>query len=147
LRIGFTNGCFDLLHRGHVTLLAQARAACDRLVVGLNDDASVRALKGDSRPLQDVAIPVQRSWLPSRRSISSPSSRGHAAQADRARATASAGQGRRLPARGRGRHDLVEAAGGETILVELVPGHSTTALVRRSAPAKPAISKPAEERI
>jgi D-beta-D-heptose 7-phosphate kinase/D-beta-D-heptose 1-phosphate adenosyltransferase len=44
-------------------------------------------------------------------------------------------------------HDLVEAAGGETILVELVPGHSTTALVRRSAPAKPAISKPAEERI
>src|SRR6202167_3242253 len=54
LRIGFTNGCFDLLHRGHVKLLAEARAACDRLVVGLNDDASVRRLKGDSRPLQDV---------------------------------------------------------------------------------------------
>src|SRR5262249_57406267 len=36
LRIGFTNGCFDLLHRGHVKLLAEARAACDRLVVGLN---------------------------------------------------------------------------------------------------------------
>ncbi|MBK1664809.1 bifunctional heptose 7-phosphate kinase/heptose 1-phosphate adenyltransferase [Rhodospirillum rubrum] len=53
LRIGFTNGCFDLLHPGHVSLLRQARAACDRLVVGLNSDASVRRLKGDSRPVQD----------------------------------------------------------------------------------------------
>ena len=42
LRIGFTNGCFDLLHPGHVSVLARARAACDRLVVGLNSDASVR---------------------------------------------------------------------------------------------------------
>ena len=41
LRIGFTNGCFDLLHPGHIKLLAGARAACDRLVVGLNSDASV----------------------------------------------------------------------------------------------------------
>jgi len=43
-RVGFTNGCFDLIHPGHVRLLAQARAACDRLVVGLNTDASVRRL-------------------------------------------------------------------------------------------------------
>ncbi|MBB4286695.1 D-glycero-beta-D-manno-heptose-7-phosphate kinase [Roseospira goensis] len=55
LRIGFTNGCFDLLHPGHVSLLAQARAACDRLVVGLNADASVRRLKGPSRPVQGEA--------------------------------------------------------------------------------------------
>src|SRR5262249_54160832 len=53
LRIGFPNGCFDLIHPGHVKLLAQARAACDRLVVGLNSDASVRRLKGDGRPVQD----------------------------------------------------------------------------------------------
>src|SRR5580698_10622623 len=45
LRIGFTNGCFDLLHRGHIRLMAEARAACDRLVVGLNSDASTRRLK------------------------------------------------------------------------------------------------------
>jgi len=51
LRIGFTNGCFDLLHPGHVALIAQARAACDRLVIGLNDDASVRRLKGPERPV------------------------------------------------------------------------------------------------
>jgi D-beta-D-heptose 7-phosphate kinase/D-beta-D-heptose 1-phosphate adenosyltransferase len=54
VRIGFTNGCFDILHRGHVKLLTQARAACDRLLVGLNDDASVRRLKGPTRPTQDV---------------------------------------------------------------------------------------------
>ena len=54
LKIGFTNGCFDLLHPGHIALLAQARAACDRLVVGLNDDASVRRLKGETRPIRPL---------------------------------------------------------------------------------------------
>lgn len=52
LKVGFTNGCFDLLHPGHISLLAQARGACDRLVVGLNSDASVSRLKGPSRPVQ-----------------------------------------------------------------------------------------------
>ena len=47
----FTNGCFDLLHRGHVEYLQQARARGDCLAVGLNDDNSVRALKGSGRPL------------------------------------------------------------------------------------------------
>lgn len=55
LRVGFTNGCFDLLHPGHVSLLTQARAACDRLVVGLNSDASVERLKGPGRPVQGEA--------------------------------------------------------------------------------------------
>jgi D-beta-D-heptose 7-phosphate kinase/D-beta-D-heptose 1-phosphate adenosyltransferase len=54
-RIGFTNGCFDLLHPGHVHLLEQARSLCDRLVVGLNADASVRRLKGETRPIQGEA--------------------------------------------------------------------------------------------
>src|SRR5262249_56622426 len=52
LRVGFTNGCFDLLHPGHVKVLAQARAACDRLVVGLNSDTSVARIKGQGRPIQ-----------------------------------------------------------------------------------------------
>ena len=51
LRVGFTNGCFDILHRGHVAYLAQARAWSDRLIVAVNSDASVRALKGDGRPV------------------------------------------------------------------------------------------------
>ena len=55
LRVGFTNGCFDILHPGHVSLLAQARAACDRLIVGLNSDASVARLKGPERPVQNEA--------------------------------------------------------------------------------------------
>jgi D-beta-D-heptose 7-phosphate kinase/D-beta-D-heptose 1-phosphate adenosyltransferase len=53
LKVGFTNGCFDLIHPGHISLLAQARKACDRLVVGLNSDASVKRLKGEERPLQN----------------------------------------------------------------------------------------------
>jgi D-beta-D-heptose 7-phosphate kinase/D-beta-D-heptose 1-phosphate adenosyltransferase len=54
LKIGFTNGCFDILHKGHVAYLAQARAWCDRLIVGLNSDESVRALKGEGRPVNDL---------------------------------------------------------------------------------------------
>jgi D-beta-D-heptose 7-phosphate kinase/D-beta-D-heptose 1-phosphate adenosyltransferase len=50
-RVAFTNGCFDILHAGHVRLLAAARQTADALVVGLNDDASVTRLKGPSRPL------------------------------------------------------------------------------------------------
>jgi D-beta-D-heptose 7-phosphate kinase/D-beta-D-heptose 1-phosphate adenosyltransferase len=53
LRVGFTNGCFDLLHPGHISLLRQARAACDKLIVGLNSDSSVKRLKGESRPIQN----------------------------------------------------------------------------------------------
>ncbi len=52
LSVGFTNGCFDLLHPGHVTLLDKARTLCDRLVVGLNSDSSVKRLKGEDRPVQ-----------------------------------------------------------------------------------------------
>jgi D-beta-D-heptose 7-phosphate kinase/D-beta-D-heptose 1-phosphate adenosyltransferase len=53
LSVGFTNGCFDILHAGHVALLNAARAECDRLVLGLNSDASVRRLKGEGRPVND----------------------------------------------------------------------------------------------
>lgn len=55
LRIVFTNGCFDLLHRGHVEYLSKASDMGDVLVVGLNTDASVRRLKGESRPVNDEA--------------------------------------------------------------------------------------------
>jgi D-beta-D-heptose 7-phosphate kinase / D-beta-D-heptose 1-phosphate adenosyltransferase len=54
LRVGFTNGCFDLLHPGHIALLTEARFQCDRLIVGLNSDASVTRLKGPGRPVQSA---------------------------------------------------------------------------------------------
>ncbi len=53
LKVGFTNGCFDILHYGHVNYLAQARDKCDRLVLGMNHDKSVRILKGANRPIND----------------------------------------------------------------------------------------------
>jgi cytidyltransferase-like protein len=52
-KIVFTNGCFDLLHRGHVTYLSEARKLGDILIVGLNSDASVKRLKGPQRPLNN----------------------------------------------------------------------------------------------
>ena len=51
--VGFTNGCFDILHYGHVHYLSQARARCDRLIVGLNADASIARLKGPDRPVHE----------------------------------------------------------------------------------------------
>lgn len=51
-KVGFTNGCFDLLHPGHISLLSQSAAACDKLIVGLNSDSSVQDLKGPDRPIQ-----------------------------------------------------------------------------------------------
>lgn len=58
-RIVFTNGCFDILHRGHVTYLNRAKALGDLLIVGVNSDASVRRLKGDERPINSLEDRVQ----------------------------------------------------------------------------------------
>ncbi len=59
-KIGFTNGCFDILHPGHTTLLAKTKAQCDKLILGLNSDASVTKLKGPTRPVnaQDARAQV-----------------------------------------------------------------------------------------
>ena len=68
LRVGLTNGCFDILHPGHVALLKAARAQCDRLIVALNTDSSVSRLKGPTRPVNALhhrsqvmaALPLRR---------------------------------------------------------------------------------------
>ncbi len=52
--VGFTNGCFDILHSGHIQLFQQARARCDKLIVAVNTDESVRRLKGSTRPINDL---------------------------------------------------------------------------------------------
>lgn len=59
-RIVFTNGCFDILHPGHIDYLEKARKLGDRLVIGLNTDASVQRLKGENRPIQDED---SRAWM------------------------------------------------------------------------------------
>ena len=54
MTIGFTNGCFDILHRGHTTYLDEARKSADFLFIGVNDDLSVKNLKGEHRPINTL---------------------------------------------------------------------------------------------
>ncbi len=53
---GFTNGCFDILHLGHIRYLEEAKTSCDILVVGVNSDSSVKSIKGNSRPINDEKV-------------------------------------------------------------------------------------------
>ena len=60
LKIGFTNGCFDLLHKGHLSLLYQSKQKCDFLIVGLNSDSSVKLLKGNDRPIDNESFRLNK---------------------------------------------------------------------------------------
>jgi D-beta-D-heptose 7-phosphate kinase / D-beta-D-heptose 1-phosphate adenosyltransferase len=143
LRIGFTNGCFDLLHRGHIRLLAEARAACDRLVVGLNSDASARRLKGKGRPINpaegraEVLAALEAVDLVVVFEADTPL---ELIKRARPNVLVKGADYKREEVVGR---DVVEAAGGQVILVDLVPGHSTTNLVRRLAEPPVRSGKPA----
>src|SRR5262249_50485016 len=130
------NGCFDLLHPGHIKVLAHARAACDRLIVGLNGDASVTRLKGKGRPVQDqharaellaaleavdlVVVFPEDTPLSLIRRV-------------RPNVLVKGGDYKREQVVG---HEIVEADGGEVVLVDLAPGHSTTDMIRRSRSLK-----------
>jgi D-beta-D-heptose 7-phosphate kinase/D-beta-D-heptose 1-phosphate adenosyltransferase len=132
LRIGFTNGCFDLLHPGHIKVLAQARAACDRLVVGLNSDASVLRLKGAGRPIQneharaEVLAALEAVDLVVVFEEDTPLA---LIQRVRPKVLVKGAEYRDKEVVGR---DLVEAAGGSVVHVDLIPGQSTSALIERS---------------
>jgi D-beta-D-heptose 7-phosphate kinase / D-beta-D-heptose 1-phosphate adenosyltransferase len=132
LRIGFTNGCFDLLHPGHIKLLSEARAACDRLIVGLNGDASVRRLKGEGRPLQEVHARAE--VLAALEAVDlvvvfDQDTPLELIRRVRPKVLAKGGDYRREEVVG---HELVESDGGDVILVDLMPGFSTSKIVRRS---------------
>ncbi len=138
LRIGFTNGVFDLLHPGHIQVLAQARAACDRLVVGLNSDASVRRLnKGRERPIQsekaraEVLAALEAVDLVAVFNEDTPLQLIRRVR-PKVLVKGSDYRGRTVVG-----SDIVRAEGGEVILVDLVPGHSTTDIVRRSRGDRP----------
>lgn len=60
LKLVFTNGCFDLLHKGHTDLLSKAATFGDKLLVGLNSDSSVKKIKGESRPIENELIRAQK---------------------------------------------------------------------------------------
>jgi D-beta-D-heptose 7-phosphate kinase/D-beta-D-heptose 1-phosphate adenosyltransferase len=132
LRVGFTNGCFDLLHPGHVKLLTGARAVCDRLVVGLNGDASVTRLKGAGRPVQQVAARAE--VLAALEAVDlvvvfDEDTPEKLIARVKPTVLVKGGDYTREQVIG---HDIIEALGGEVILVDLVPGHSTTSMVERS---------------
>ena len=132
LRVGFTNGCFDLLHPGHIKVLTGARGACDRLVVGLNSDASIKRLKGEGRPVQDeharagVLAALEAVDLVVIFPQDTPLELIHRI---RPKVLVKGGDYQRETVVG---HEVVEAEGGEVVLIDLLPGHSTSALVERS---------------
>jgi D-beta-D-heptose 7-phosphate kinase / D-beta-D-heptose 1-phosphate adenosyltransferase len=131
LRIGFTNGCFDLLHPGHVALLRQAKAGCDRLVVALNSDASAERLKGPNRPLQDVD--TRATVLGSLAAVDlivifDEDTPVELIRALRPQLLVKGADYRPDEVVG---GDIVKASGGEVVLAEIVPGYSTSAAITR----------------
>ena len=131
LRVGFTNGCFDILHAGHVSLLREARRRCDRLVVGLNADASVARLKGPSRPVNPLAD--RAAVLSALAAVDTVVAFEEDTPLDLIRALkpdllvkgADYTEDEVVGA------DLVRASGGEVALVGLLPGRSTTGIAAR----------------
>jgi rfaE bifunctional protein nucleotidyltransferase chain/domain len=130
-RFVFTNGCFDVIHPGHVALLSEARKLGSFLLVGINSDRSIRSLKGDGRPIQgekaralvvsslkpvdgvilfDEETPLEliRELLPD--------------------ILVKGGDYTRDQVVGR---DVVEGAGGRVVIVPLLPGHSTSGIVEK----------------
>jgi D-beta-D-heptose 7-phosphate kinase/D-beta-D-heptose 1-phosphate adenosyltransferase len=133
LKIGFTNGCFDLLHPGHVSLLNQAKAACDRLIVGINSDASVVQLKGPGRPVQNQD--ARAAVLSSLAAVDLVVIFDAETPIDLIEAI-----GPEVLVKGADyRLDqvvgatIVQSYGGKVLLAELTPGYSTTATIARAA--------------
>jgi len=130
-RVVFTNGCFDLLHPGHIQLLESARALGDALVVGINSDESVRILKGEGRPVipQQERAEILASFecvdavvifdeLTPRETV--------AALLPDVLVKGGDWPGNQIVGR-----EEVEAAGGKVVLVDVVAGHSTTEILQK----------------
>ncbi|HEY4042709.1 MAG TPA: D-glycero-beta-D-manno-heptose 1-phosphate adenylyltransferase [Rhodopila sp.] len=137
LRVGFANGCFDLIHPGHVQLLSEARAACDRLIVALNTDASVKRLKGPTRPLQNemaratVMASMSAVDLVTLFDEDTPLEMINALRPD----VLVKGSDYTVAQVVGG--DLVRGWGGRVVLVTLREGHSTTRTIRRMTEPAP----------
>jgi len=137
LTVAFTNGCFDLLHPGHISLIDQARREADRLIVGINSDDSVRRLKGPERPLQSEI--ARATVLASLKCVDAvvifdedtPMQLIDVLEPDVLVKGADYTVDRVVGA------DLVSKRGGRVFLAELIPGHSTTNTLKRVGTNKP----------
>jgi D-beta-D-heptose 7-phosphate kinase/D-beta-D-heptose 1-phosphate adenosyltransferase len=132
-KLVFTNGCFDILHRGHVELIARARELGDRLVVGLNSDDSVRRLKGPSRPLQPELD--RAACLAGLAAVDGVVIFGEDTPAEliaelRPDVLVKGGDYRPADVVGR---QTVEAGGGRVVIIPLIAGRSTSEIVARAA--------------
>lgn len=131
--VGFTNGCFDILHPGHLKVLEEAKARCGRLIVGLNSDASVRRLKGESRPVNNEQARAQ--VLASLSAVDAvivfdqdtPLELIQSLQPD---VLVKGGDYTEAEIVGA---DFVKARGGKVHIVPLLEGHSTTSTIARAA--------------
>ncbi len=132
LTVGFANGCFDLVHPGHVALLRKAREQCDRLVVALNTDASVKRLKGEGRPVQDEAS--RAAVIGSLRSVDLVTVFDDDTPLDLIRTLRPdiLIKGEDYKVEEVVGSDIVHAWGGKVILIPLEDGHSTTRIISRS---------------
>jgi len=128
-----TNGCFDLLHAGHVAYLEAARATGDALLIGLNGDASVRALKGEDRPIVPEA---DRALVLAGLAAVDAVCIFPEPRADRFLALAEPdiyvkGGDYTLETLNRDERQAVETAGGRIVFIPFLPGRSTTGLLAR----------------
>lgn len=138
-KVVFTNGCFDLIHLGHVKYLQEARALGDVLVVGLNSDASVKRLKGSERPLvrENERAQVMAALRPVDFVTIFPEDTAEAIVAalqpdiyvkggDYSADEATSQTGKPLPEAA-----IVRSYGGAVRLIPFLPGHSTTSLIKK----------------
>ncbi|MBV8683610.1 MAG: D-glycero-beta-D-manno-heptose 1-phosphate adenylyltransferase [Caulobacteraceae bacterium] len=131
LRVGFTNGCFDVLHAGHIAYLTQARSWCDRLIVGLNTDDSIRAAKGPGRPVNGLEARARVLSALAAVDLVTPFEEETPLELIRAaRPDLLVKGGDYTPEAIVGR-DLVLSWGGEVRVADFVEGHSTTSVIRR----------------
>ncbi len=131
--VGFTNGCFDLMHSGHLTILNGVKTQCDKLIVGLNSDGSVKRLKGKNRPINGE---IERSLLLASLSVvdmviifeeDTPLNLLETLRPD---ILAKGADYEKHQVVG---HELVESYGGKIVLVPLKEGYSTTSIIKRVA--------------
>ena len=136
MKIVFTNGCFDIIHRGHIEYLAKASSLGDVLLVGLNTDNSVKQIKGESRPIQDES---SRALILASLSFiagivlfdeDTPYNLIKTVQPD------ILVKGSDYAPEDIVGYDIVKAKGGEVITIDITEGYSTTAVIKRLNPGK-----------
>ena len=131
LTVGFTNGCFDLFHPGHVALLRETARQCDRLIVGLNSDASVKRLKGETRPVQNEEARAEILGAIGHVDLvvvfDEDTPRDLIARLEPDLLTKGADYKVEDIVGG----DIVRQIGGRVLTIDLVPGHSSTRLINR----------------